>query len=258
VGVGGARQVAGVKQARRVLWVAALSCVVTAMPAWAANQPPSSAKEPPCNERPVPGVGRVITGTVESFGRLPSKRTAFWFAAGSLGALAAHQFDESTSSRLGSSQRARDVLGPGAIIGGAAVQIGAGIATYAVGLASGNNCAGAVGADLIRAHLVAEALTFAFKAAVRRQRPDGGEYSFPSGHASVTFATATVLHRQFGWKVGVPAYVMASYVAVSRVQAQRHYLSDVIFGAAVGMISGYAAVPVLGRGTAGVMLVWSP
>ena len=146
------------------------------------------------------------------------------------------------------------MLVSGGIIGGAAVQIGAGIATYVVGLASGSNCAGAVGADLIRAHLVAETLTFAFKATVRRQRPDGGEYSFPSGHASVTFATATVLNRQFGWKVGVPAYAMASYVAVSRVEAQRHYLSDVIFGAAVGMVSGYAAVPVIGQGRVGVTL----
>jgi membrane-associated phospholipid phosphatase len=226
--------------------------VLSATPAWAGE--PSA---PPCRERPVPGVGRVITGTVESFGRLPSRQTAFWFAAGSFGALGAHQFDESTSRRLGTSEHAHELLAPGGIIGGAAAQIGAGIATYALGRASGNHCAGAVGADLIRAHLVAEAITLAFKATVRRERPDGGQFSFPSGHASVTFATATVLHRQFGWKAGVPAYAMASYVALSRIQARRHYLSDVIFGAAVGIASGYAAVPVIGRRTAGVMLVWS-
>lgn len=235
----------------RVLSVAALGWMVAAMPAWAAERPP-------CSARPVPGVGRVISGTVASFGRLPSRQSAFWFAAGSFGALVAHQFDDSASRHLAGSERAHDLLAPGGIVGSAAVQIGAGIATYAVGRASGNTCAGAVGADLIRAHLVAETLTVAFKAAVRRHRPDGGEYSFPSGHASVSFATATVLQQQFGWKVGVPAYVMASYVAVSRIQAQRHYLSDVIFGAAVGMVSGYAAVPIIGRGRAGVMLAWSP
>ena len=43
---------------------------------------------------------------------------------------------------------------------------------------------------------------------------------------------------RFGWKAGLPAYLAASYIGVSRLQENRHYLSDVIFGAAVGIVSG--------------------
>src|SRR4029079_2807721 len=54
----------------------------------------------------------------------------------------------------------------------------------------------------------------------------------------MSFASATVLQQEFGWKVGIPAYAVASYVAASRVQMKRHYLSDVTFGAALGVIAG--------------------
>jgi membrane-associated phospholipid phosphatase len=55
--------------------------------------------------------------------------------------------------------------------------------------------------------------------------------SFPSGHSASEFSTAAVLSRHCGWKVGVPATVVAAYVATARVKDNRHYLSDVIFGA---------------------------
>ena len=69
-------------------------------------------------------------------------------------------------------------------------------------------------------------------------RPEGAGYSFPSGHAATAFASATVLQRRFGWKAGIPAYAVATYVAASRVDMQRHYLSDVVFGAAIGIVAG--------------------
>ena len=62
--------------------------------------------------------------------------------------------------------------------------------------------------------------------------------SFPSGHASTSFATAMVLQEHFGWKAGVPAFAVAAYTAVSRVAANQHWASDVVFGAAVGLASG--------------------
>jgi hypothetical protein len=44
-----------------------------------------------------------------------------------------------------------------------------------------------------------------------------------------------VLQRHYGWKVGVPATVVAAYVATARVHDNKHYLSDVIFGGAMGI-----------------------
>lgn len=58
------------------------------------------------------------------------------------------------------------------------------------------------------------------------------------GHASVTFASATVIERHLGWKQSTLGYTIASYVAASRLHDNRHYLSDVVFGAAVGAIAG--------------------
>jgi membrane-associated phospholipid phosphatase len=56
--------------------------------------------------------------------------------------------------------------------------------------------------------------------------------------ATDTFAFATALERHLGWRYAVPAYVFASYVAVSRLPANRHWFSDAVFGSAVGIIAG--------------------
>jgi membrane-associated phospholipid phosphatase len=72
-----------------------------------------------------------------------------------------------------------------------------------------------------------------------RERPDGsGNNSFPSGHAADTFAFATALERHLGWRGAVPAYIFSSYVAISRLPANRHWFSDAVFGSAVGIIAG--------------------
>jgi membrane-associated phospholipid phosphatase len=104
----------------------------------------------------------------------------------------------------------------------------------------------ALGSDLVRAQIVTQSVTLGIKLSVQRTRPDGTQYSLPSGHASTTFATATVLQRHFGWKAGAPAYALATFVAASRVQVQRHYLTDVALGATLGIIAGRTVT--LGRG----------
>jgi membrane-associated phospholipid phosphatase len=98
--------------------------------------------------------------------------------------------------------------------------------------------------DEIEAGLLAEGFTQALKVAVRRDRPrqvDGnqsGTYSFPSGHATITFAAATVLQQHLGYKAAIPTYLVSGYVAMSRLHDNRHYASDVAFGAAMGILIG--------------------
>jgi membrane-associated phospholipid phosphatase len=55
-----------------------------------------------------------------------------------------------------------------------------------------------------------------------------------------------VLQRHFGWRVGLPVYSAAAYVATSRLSENKHYASDVIFGAAVGIVAGRSVT--VGRG----------
>ena len=126
------------------------------------------------------------------------------------------------------------------------MQFGGAWAAYSIGRAIGSQRTAIVGADLVRAQLVNTVFTQGLKLTVNRTRPDGEPWSFPSGHSSGTFANATVLQRHFGWKVGAPAYAFATYVAASRLQANRHFASDVIFGAAIGIVSGRAVT--VGRG----------
>ena len=128
---------------------------------------------------------------------------------------------------------------PGNIVGNFAVQTGAAFATYGIGRLTHSPRAARIGAELFRAQLVSQGTAQAIKFAASRTRPDGSDdHSFPSGHSASAFATATVLKREFGWKVGIPAYAMAGWVAASRVQMKRHYLSDVIAGATVGILAG--------------------
>ena len=51
-----------------------------------------------------------------------------------------------------------------------------------------------------------------------------------------------MIERHLGWKKSVLGYTVASYIAASRLHDNRRYLSDVVFGAAVGLIAGRTVV----------------
>jgi membrane-associated phospholipid phosphatase len=84
------------------------------------------------------------------------------------------------------------------------------------------------------------AVTYGLKYAVRERRPnDEDNHSFPSAHASVSFAAAEYLRKRYGWEYGLPAYAVASFVGYSRVESKAHFTHDVLAGAAIGMASSY-------------------
>lgn len=184
-----------------------------------------------------PLLGRVLTQVARDFVALPSRATFTVLGIGGATALGAGQADRHVNRQLDNSDYR--FLTPGRVIGSVGVQAGVAAGTYAVGHAfNRGGTAQRIGAELIRAQVVTQSLTLGVKVAIRRERPDGGTLSFPSGHASTTFATATVLARHFGWRASVPTYLAATYVASSRLHQHRHYLSDVVFGAALGIAAG--------------------
>jgi membrane-associated phospholipid phosphatase len=233
--------------------------------------PPMATPLPVVQDAPdrqeAPGVGRLLKDLAGDFRRLPSERTYGLLSLGATMAAFGHQFDESVTRRIGGAEANATYFKPGAILGGGQFQFASAIATYGVGRVTGKDRVARVGANRLRAQTMAQVVTGAIKVSASRARPDGSSLSFPSGHTSVSFASATVLHREFGWKVGAPAYAVASYIALSRVEHRRHYLSDVVFGAAIGLAAGYtptigrgdvrfAVTPVPASGGAGVSFTW--
>jgi membrane-associated phospholipid phosphatase len=126
----------------------------------------------------------------------------------------------------------------GNLLGQFAFQATAGFATYGIAKAVRNPKAAHVGRDIVRAQLLSQAMVQTLKYTVRRERPDGSNNkSFPSGHSASAFATATVLQRHYGWKVGVPAYTLGGYIALARMAWNRHHATDVVMGAGFGIAS---------------------
>jgi membrane-associated phospholipid phosphatase len=188
----------------------------------------------------VPSVGSLFTGVAADVVHLGTVRTAVVLGSGGALALAVRPQDPELTRRAAAWGTMEEVFDSGDVLGGGALQVGGAFATYALGRLAHSPRVASVGAELVRTQILNAGLTQALKFAVDRRRPDAGRYSFPSGHASASFATATILHREFGWKAGLAAYAAATYVATSRMSENRHYASDVIFGAAVGMASAHA------------------
>ena len=106
----------------------------------------------------------------------------------------------------------------GKYLGNSYTLLPAAVTVYVIGRAKDRPKVSHMGMDLIQSLAVSEALVQTLKYTTRRERPDGsGKNSFPSGHAADTFAFATALERHLGWKGAVPAYIFASYVAISRL-----------------------------------------
>lgn len=184
---------------------------------------------------------------------------------GAAAAMFAHSEDARVTRSLGNQHH--ETFESGGTIGGVPLQLGGALATYAVGRISHSPRAASVGVDLFQAQVLAQAVTQGIKLAARRTRPDGTTLSFPSGHTSSAFASATVLQRHFGWKAGLPAYALATYVATSRIEQKRHFLSDVTFGAVIGIVAGrtvtvgrgdarFAIAPVATNGGGAVAFTW--
>ena len=183
-----------------------------------------------------PSLFRPFTDVLGDFRRLPNRTNAEFLVVGLAVAAGAHRADADVTEDFGGTRNG--LFRAGATIGNTPFELGAAFATYAIGRSLNKPGAMSLGSDLIRAHVMAELLTIGIKEGTRRGRPEGSGFSFPSGHTSAAFASATVIQQHYGWKFGVPAYAVAAYVGASRVEMRKHYLSDVAFGAAVGIVAG--------------------
>lgn len=75
--------------------------------------------------------------------------------------------------------------------------------------------------------------------------PKQGDYSFPSGHTSASFAAACAIWKNVPKKYGIAALVLAGLIAFSRLYVGVHYPTDVLGGIVAGLVSAYAAKAVI-------------
>lgn len=127
------------------------------------------------------------------------------------------------------------------------VAIAVPVGMIGIGLSAGDRKTEDHGVLMAVAHLMNFGLTYGTKMIVSRKRPyesldnvhlpagREGTRSFPSGHTSTAFTTATMLSLSYPkWYVVVPAYAWAGVAAYSRMALGVHYPSDVLVGALIG------------------------
>ncbi|HUR21566.1 MAG TPA: phosphatase PAP2 family protein [Vicinamibacterales bacterium] len=244
------------------MFSAALFIAVNAALAPQATASPTT-PEPPAPDRP-------ITHIVQNLGhdlkRMATIHTLKILAGGAAAALSAFGSDVSVdlwtvNNPPSSSTDVGRVVGDGWTMGGLA------LGTWGIGELAHRPLVAHVGSDLIRTQVMNAVLSRGLKIVIDRPRPKGGGHSFPSGHTSASFATASVLHEHFGWKAAGPAYVAALFVGYTRIRDRAHWLSDSLFGAALGVASAHAVTrghqsqtwsvtPVAMPGGAGLIVRW--
>ena len=261
--------------------IAALACVLLALPAVARGGPPATdtssvsvetgdtvatpgpgsgtdrlQQAPPPPKPRDAGIHELLTKIAGDFATFPSRESTWVIlGVGAAGAAAAHPIDHNVNGHLVGSRTLGRFFAPGKWIGSAPVQIGTSVGLYVIGRyvlphaqgAPKTNKVSHLGFDLLRAQIVSGAFVEAIKVTVRRDRPTGACCAFPSGHAAAAFAVASVLERHLGYRAAWPTLVIASYVGTSRLHDNQHFLSDVVFGSALGLATGWMVVGRHGR-----------
>lgn len=91
------------------------------------------------------------------------------------------------------------------------------------------------------AYGISTGVVLGLKHTTHELRPDGSNYlSFPSGHTANAFTGARLLDREFGgvspW-IPIGGYAMATSTGIFRVTNDKHWVSDVLVGAGIGLLS---------------------
>jgi len=218
-------------------------------------------------DRPLRLIFKDVAGDLVN---LVSWRSVAPIGGAGLGALIVQPLDDELTSEPGHEwARWSEIFDPGTYIGNGLTLFGGALGTYAFGQITDRPRVAHVGRDLLRSIAVSQVLVHSLKLGISRDRPDlSSDNSFPSGHAATTFASAVVFQRHLGVKWAIPTYAVATYVAVSRMHENRHYLSDVVMGAGLGIASGlsttrhatatWAMSPVFVPGGAAVMVTRLP
>lgn len=211
------------------------TCVLTVALTLQAVGEPAPAVEPPPEDRPI---SRFFQNLGNDIIALPSTDSALLIGTGAIAALAVHPKDDDVRM-WADSLPPTGYTSVGSVLGNGWFQGGIAMAAYGVGAVTKHPTFSHVASDIVRAQALNAVVTRGMKLIADRDRPGGGGHSMPSGHASASFASAAVVDRHFGPRVGVPAYVAAGFIAWTRVRDNSHWLSDIIVGGTIGVAAGF-------------------
>jgi membrane-associated phospholipid phosphatase len=184
----------------------------------------------------LPNLGRNSVDVFSSHNLAP-------FAIGAAATGAAALFDDKLKRFFGEKRRAHWLGASGEKLGRPFILTPLAAALYGSGRLAHDGRYRDASYDISQAFLVNAAYTNLIKHVARRERPDESDnLSFLSGHTSNAFAWATVANHHYGPKVGVPSFVVASLVGISRMEKRAHHLSDVVAGASLGYLIGRTVV----------------
>lgn len=93
--------------------------------------------------------------------------------------------------------------------------------------------------NLFISNLITAGITHGLKNLMNKARPDGSDYSFPSGHTAVAFTNAAVVYHEFHQTSAVMAYSAYAFAVTTgtyRVLNNKHWVSDVLVAAGIGIL----------------------
>lgn len=92
---------------------------------------------------------------------------------------------------------------------------------------------------LLISNIISSGITHSLKNIINKTRPNGGDYSFPSGHTTFAFTNASVVYQEFKGSsplIAYSGYAFAATTGTFRVLNNKHWVSDVLVGAGIGIL----------------------
>ena len=241
------------------------------LPASGSEEKPKLLADPP--EFVSPPLKEFPSALLHSFAGLIDSDNLVPAIIGASAAGASALADERTKNYFQGHRRVKEVGDIGDKLGNGFVLAGITGVLLATSYSGENQKFRAMSFSLAQGFIMTETIVHSVKLATDRNRPNGeNDHSFPSGHTSSLFTYATVISHYYGRKAGIPAYSVATLVGLSRIEKHKHYVSDVVAGAALGYLIGRTVVkvtdrratskkmtisPVIGDETTGVSVRWT-
>ncbi len=91
--------------------------------------------------------------------------------------------------------------------------------------------------QFVVALVVSTGASHLLKRVLNTSRPDGGRWGFPSAHTSAAFLGSGFVQMRYGMRYAWPMHIAAAFVGYSRVAANKHWVIDVLGGAALSLMT---------------------